>query len=104
VRVGVFLVLATQRPARDFPPDPAVSRERPPSNRFCLKFRGQVENDNGPRHVGVQETGRGAHDVPGFLKDLLLTGLAYLRRGEPPQGRADPLPTWNGHDAEPWPA
>ena len=41
--LGVFLILATQRPDKDSLPDRRVSGNV--STRFCLKVAGQVEND-----------------------------------------------------------
>ena len=73
--LGVFLVLATQRPDKDSLPTGVSGNV---STRFCLKVAGQIENDMILGHLGVQER-RAGDDVPAEGR----------RRARLPQGRGE---------------
>ena len=90
--LGVFLVLATQRPDKESLPTGVSGNV---STRFCLKVAGQVENDMILGTVGVQERRAGDH-VP--AEDRRRARLPE-GRGEHAPGRADLLPEQRRHRA-----
>ena len=83
--LGVFLILATQRPDKDSLPTGVSGNV---STRFCLKVAGQVENDMILGTSALQER-RAGHHVP--AEDRRRARLPQ-GRGERPAGRADVLP------------
>jgi len=89
--LGVFLILATQRPDRDSLPTGVSGNV---STRFCLKVAGQVEND---MILGTSAYKNGARATT--FRPKIDAGLGYLK-GEEDVPRVVRTYYLNGHDAE----
>jgi S-DNA-T family DNA segregation ATPase FtsK/SpoIIIE len=89
--LGVFLVLATQRPDRDSLPTGVSGNV---STRFCLKVAGQVEND---MVLGTSAYKNGARATT--FRPKIDAGLGYLK-GEESLPQVVRTHYLNGHDAE----
>ena len=89
--LGVFLVLATQRPDRDSLPTGVSGNV---STRFCLKVAGQVEND---MILGTSAYKNGARATT--FRPKVDAGLGYLK-GEENVPQVVRTYYLNGHDTE----
>jgi S-DNA-T family DNA segregation ATPase FtsK/SpoIIIE len=89
--LGVFLILATQRPDKDSLPTGVSGNV---STRFCLKVAGQVEND---MILGTSAYKNGARATT--FRPKVDAGLGYLK-GEEDVPRVVRASYLNGHDAE----